>query len=115
MKKFIFTTILMIFTATTQADWVATPTSGSVSSVRTYQIGTDGLRAQIMLSGANHDCGTGPNTFYFDTGKVPADVVKAVISLAFGAMVAGKPVRITYDCSLHGGGYGWGVALSVSN
>jgi len=45
--------------------------------------------------------------------KIPIDVVKAVLSLSFGAFAAGKSVYVTYDCSF-GGGYGWGVGISVT-
>ena len=39
--------------------------------------------------------------------------VKAAMALAFGAMVASKQVAMSYDCSLSGGGFGWGVAIAV--
>jgi len=101
---------------TATAEWVSTPFTGQVVSVRTYQVGVNvGLRAEIAVSGMSHTCGTGPTVFYFDSDKIPMDVVKSVMSLAFGAMVSGKKIGITYDCSLAGGGYGWAVALAVSN
>jgi len=106
--------IFMVNTSVSFADWVGTPTNGIITKVRTYQLGQTGdFRAQITVSGAAHNCGTQPNIFYFDTNKIPAEVVKAVLSLAFGAMVSGKEVNITYDCAITGGGYGWGVALTV--
>jgi len=107
--------LLFVFAPQSYAEWKNTPTAGTVSNVRTYAAGVDGLRAQITLSGAVHDCGTGPTTFYFDTGKVNTEVVKAVLALAFGAMAAGKRVIITYDSTLSGGGYGWATALQVLN
>lgn len=88
--------------------------AGKVESVRTYQTGENGLRAQITLSDVTHNCGTGPTVVYFDTGKVPTVVVNSVLSLAFGAMVSDKNVIVTYDCTLGGGGYGWGFAISVN-
>jgi len=113
MKITLLSILLLTFITNVQAANVSTP-SGKVKSVRTYQVGTDGLRAQITLSGATHDCGTQPTILYFDSHIIPTDVVKAVLSLAFGAMAADHSVIATYDCSLGSGGYGWGYALSVT-
>lgn len=116
MKQIALALIVVIAgISSAQAAWVNTQTTAIVTDVRTYQQGTDGLRAQITVSGATHDCGTEPSTFFFDSVKTTLDVVKAVMSLAFGAMVAGKQVIITYDCTLSTGGYGWGTALRVTN
>lgn len=107
--------LLSIFVFSAQANANNRTVRGDVVSVRTYQLGDDGLRAQITLSEASHECGTDPSVFYFDTGNVNTEVVKSVLSLAFGAMVSGKQVKVTYDCSLSEGGYGWGIAISVFN
>lgn len=80
--------------------------------MRTYQAGTNGLRAQITMSGVSHTCGNAPNTFYFDTGNVPTEVVKSVLSLAFGAMAANKLARVTFEC-VPENNYGWGKAITV--
>jgi len=112
MKALLTILVLFLYVPITQAAWVNSGI-GQITYVRTYQVGQDGLRVQVGISGATHDCGNTPNTFYFDSNKIPIDVVKAVLSLSFGAFAAGKSVYVTYDCSF-GGGYGWGVGISVT-
>lgn len=116
MKQFIKVIMLLFMVAqVSQAAWEGSQTSATITNVRTYQIGADHIRTQITIAGASHTCGTQPNILYFDSNKIPRDIVKTVLSLAFGAMAAGKSVKFDWDCSLAGGGYGWGVALSVSS
>ena len=87
---------------------------GTINYVRAYAVAETGLRLQVGVTGAEHTCGTGPTTYYFDSPMLTADVVKAITSLATSAMVAGKPVIVSYDCSIGHSGYGWGIALQVN-
>ena len=116
MKKIIYMSMLLFLALSTsvQAETQHTP-SGTISAVRTYPYATDGLRVQITLSGTTHECGTSSTLIYYDSNKIPMDVVKSVMSLAFGAMLAGKSIVATYDCTLAGGGWGWGWGLQVVN
>ena len=114
MKKILLLIVGLIVASPAFSDWKSTPTAGDVEYVRSYPLGMDGLRAEIRVSGVSHDCGTQPNIFYFDTGKVNIDAVRSIMSLAFGAMVSGKKVVITYDCSLHSSGFGWGTGVRVN-
>jgi len=116
MKKVNLIFLLLITVVPlSQAAWEGSQTTGTITNVRTCQIGADDIRTQITIAGASHNCGTQPNILYFDSNKIPRDIVKTVMALAFGAMATGKPVRFNWDCSLAGGGYSWGVALSVSS
>jgi len=63
-----FILILFLYVPITQAAWVNSGI-GQITYVRTYQVGQDGLRVQMGISGATHDCGVTPNTFYFDSNK----------------------------------------------
>ena len=68
-----------------------------------------------VSSSASDNCGTEPTIYYFDAAKIGADTTKVIIGSATAAMAVGQSVTLTYDCSLAGGGFGWGVALSASN
>ncbi|HZF32136.1 MAG TPA: hypothetical protein VE907_23670 [Gammaproteobacteria bacterium] len=89
--------------------------SGTVSSVRAYPDGAAGLRVELVVTGANHSCGLYSNIYYFDSSKIPVDVVKSVLALTTSALVAGRPIVISYDCAIAGGGgYGWGVGARLN-
>lgn len=97
------------------AAWVgASPSPGLVEYVRTYPINVSvGLRAQVGISGFTNTCGNGDNSIYFDSDKISIDAVKAILATALAAQAQGKKVSLTYDCSLAGGGWAWGTALTV--
>ncbi len=98
-----------------QAAWVTTSTRENISSVQTYPLDTTGMRVEIALTGASHNCGNGASVFYYDSNKIPMETVKSSMSVALSAMMAGKSVNVTYDCSLGSGGFGWGVGVTTFN
>jgi len=114
VSKIVFVLLAVLIGGSANAGWVNSP-PGTVSYVRTYAVGVDGLRTQIGVSGATHGCGSEATIYYFDSDKIPMTVVKAVLSLLTTAMISGKSVVITYDCSISGGGFGWGTAVQVLN
>lgn len=86
-----------------------------MTSVRTYAVNASGgLRAEVGVSGAAHNCGTDSSTYYFDSDKIGLDAVKSVVALSLTAQTTERAVEVTFDCA-YGGGYGWGVALMVAN
>ena len=90
--------------------------SGSVVYARSYGDGSGGVRLELgVSSGASHNCGTQPTVYYFDASKIGADTTKAIIAIATAAMVSGELITLTYDCTIGGGGYGWGIGLSASS
>ena len=97
-----------------QAAW-ANSGAGTVTYVRSYPMGSTGLRLELGVTGAGHSCGTDSSVYYFDSTSIGMDATKALLALAFGAMSTGKTVVITYDCAIASGGFGWGIGIKVSN
>ncbi len=116
MKKsmlVVFSLVVSLISSSTCYAALVMSSPGTITYVRTYDIGT-GLRVQIgVSSAAGHTCGNGPTDYYFDSDKVSLDSVKGVLAIGSAALLAGRTVLVTYDCSLSGGGFGWGVALQM--
>ena len=112
IRRMAYAMVLSFVVPDANAAWMEAPV-GTVAYVRSYQDGATGLRAEIAVSGGDHSCGTQPNIYYFDSSSIPLEEVKAIIALSMGAMIAGKSIQMLYDCSLKGGGYGWGVGAKV--
>jgi hypothetical protein len=86
---------------------------GTITGIRTYPAGSAGLRVEVTVSGADHNCGTAPNIYYFDSDKIPLDVVKSSLAVAMGAFTAGRQVTLIYDCGAASGGFGWGMGIGL--
>ncbi len=90
--------------------------NGSVTYVRSYGDGSGGVRLELGVSApASHNCGSYATIYYFDANKLGADTTKSIIAIATAAMMTGTTIAVTYDCSLAGGGYGWGIGITASN